>query len=270
MSCCESLSETKTLELIDTHCHLTFAELETHIEAVLDRSKEAGVTGWITVATDPPQIEKVIALLPKYDNMYAALGIHPHYAKDASAEDLSFLKKAAQADKVVAIGETGLDFHYTFSEAEIQKKVFKAQLQIAAELALPVVVHSRNAFDDTMKILDDFDGKLKNVVIHCYSGTAEQAKLILQRGFYISFTGIVTFTKKVNETIDAAKLVPLDKMMVETDCPYISPEPVRNKQPCEPAFMVHTAKKLAELKGMDLEDFACEVTATSRNFFNLA
>ena len=270
MSCCESLSETKTLELIDTHCHLTFAELETHIEAVLDRSKEAGVTGWITVATDPPQIEKVIALLPKYDNMYAALGIHPHYAKDASAEDLSFLKKAAQADKVVAIGETGLDFHYTFSEAEIQKKVFKAQLQIAAELALPVVVHSRNAFDDTMQILDEFDGKLKNVVIHCYSGTAEQAKLILQRGFYISFTGIVTFTKKVNETIDAAKLVPLDKMMVETDCPYISPEPVRNKQPCEPAFMVHTAKKLAELKGMDLEDFACEVTATSRNFFNLA
>jgi TatD DNase family protein len=257
------------LELIDTHCHLTFAELEQHIEAVLNRSKEAGVTGWITVATDRPQIEKVIALLPKYDNMYAALGIHPHYAKDVSSEDLSFLKTAAQGDKVVAIGETGLDFHYTYSEAETQKEIFKAQLAIAAELALPVVVHSRNAFDDTMKILDDFEGKLKNVVIHCYSGSADQAKLILQKGYYISFTGIVTFTKKVNETIDAVKLVPLDKMMVETDCPYISPEPVRNKRPCEPAFMAHTVTKLAQLKGMDLADFARQVTATSKYFFDL-
>jgi TatD DNase family protein len=257
------------MELIDTHTHLTFPELEPDVEAVVARSKAAGVTGWITVATDRQQITKVIALLPGYDNMYAALGIHPHYAKDASPQDLSFLKTAAQTDKVVAIGETGLDYHYTYSEAETQKKVFREQLQIATELALPVVVHSRNAFDDTMKILDDFNGKLKNVVIHCFSGTAEQAKLILQRGFYISFTGIVTFTKKVNETIDAAKLVPLDKMMVETDCPYISPEPVRNKRPCEPAFMVHTARKLAELKGMDFEDFAREVTATSKYFFNL-
>jgi TatD DNase family protein len=257
------------MELIDTHCHLTFAELEPDVEAVVARSKAAGVTGWITVGTDRQQIKKAIALIPGYDNMYAALGIHPHYAKDASPQDLSFLKTAAQADKVVAIGETGLDFHYNFSEAEIQKEVFKAQLAIAAELALPIVVHSRNAFDDTIQILDDFEGKLKGVVIHCYSGTAEQAKLILQRGFYISFTGIVTFTKKVNETIDAAKLVPLDKMMVETDCPYISPEPVRNKRPCEPAFMVHTVRKLAELKGMDFEDFASEVTATSKFFFNL-
>lgn len=257
------------MELIDTHTHLTFRELQRDPEGIIARSKDAGVTGWITVGTDREQIERVLALVPKYDNMYAALGIHPHHAKDASPQDLSFLKTAAQTDKVVAIGETGLDFHYTRSEAGEQKEVFKAQLQIAAELALPVVVHSRNAFDDTMQILDEFAGTLKGVVIHCYSGTAEQAKLILQRGFYISFTGIVTFTKKVNETIDAAKLVPLDKMMVETDCPYISPEPVRNQRPCEPAFMVHTARKLAELKGMDFEDFAREVTVTSKYFFNL-
>jgi TatD DNase family protein len=141
-------------------------------------------------------------------------------------------------------------------------------LEIAAELALPVIVHSRNAFDDTMAILNEFSGKLKNVVVHCFSGTADQAELILQKGYHISFTGIVTFTKKVNETIEAAKLVPLDKMMAETDCPFISPEPVRNRRPCEPAFMVHTARKLAELKGMDFEDFAREVTATSKIFFN--
>lgn len=257
------------MELIDTHTHLTFRELQSDLEGIIAHSKDAGVTGWITVGTDREQIEKVIALVPKYDNMYAALGIHPHYARDASGRDISFLKTAAQTDKVVAIGETGLDYHYTCSEAGEQKEVFRAQLRIAAELALPVVVHSRNAFDDTMQILDEFAPTLKGVVIHCYSGSAEQAQVILKRGYYISFTGMVTFKKNVAETIEAARIVPLDRMMVETDCPYISPEPVRNQRPCEPAFMVHTARKLAELKGMDLEDFAGEVTATSKYFFNL-
>jgi len=257
------------MELIDTHAHLTFPELEPDVEAVVAQSKAAGVTGWITVGTDRQQIKKVIALIPGYDNMYAAVGIHPHHAKDVSAEDISFLKSVAGGEKIVAIGETGLDYHYTRSEAEIQKKVFKAQLAIAAELALPVIVHSRNAFDDTIVILSEFSGKLKNVVVHCFSGTADQAKVILEMGYYISFTGIVTFKKKVAETIEAVNIVPLDRMMVETDCPFISPEPVRNRRPCEPAFMVHTVRKLAELRGMDFEDFAREVTATSKFFFNL-
>jgi TatD DNase family protein len=257
------------MELIDTHCHLTFAELAGDIEGVIARSKAAGVIGWITVGTDVEQIKKVLALVSGYDNMYAAVGIHPHYAKDASLEDISFLKTTAKGEKVVAIGETGLDYHYTYSEVEAQKKIFRAQLEIAAELALPVIVHSRNAFDDTIQILDEFSGKLKNVVIHCYSGTAEQAEVTLEKGYYISFTGIVTFKKKNEEAIEAAKLVPLDRMMVETDCPFISPEPVRNRRPCEPAFMVHIARKLAELKGMDLVDFASKVTTTSKQFFNL-
>ena len=160
------------MELIDTHTHLTFAELENDI-AVIARSKEAKVTGWITVGTDRAQIEKVLALVPKYDNMYAALGIHPHYAKDVSSADISFLKSAAQTDKVVAIGETGLDYHYTYSEAEEQKGLFSKQLEIAAKLSLPVVVHCRNAFDDTMQILGRFAGTLTGVVIHCFSGSAE-------------------------------------------------------------------------------------------------
>jgi TatD DNase family protein len=257
------------MELIDTHTHLTFPELEPDVEAVIARSREAGVTGWITVATDVEQIKKVLALVPGYDNMYAAVGIHPHYAKDASPEDISFLKAATKGEKIVAIGETGLDYHYTYSEVEAQKKIFRAQLEIAAEIALPVVVHSRNSFDDTIQILDEFSGQLKNVVIHCYSGTADQAEVALEKGYYISFTGIVTFKRKVDKTVEAAKLVPLDRMMVETDCPYISPDPVRNRRPCEPAFMVYTARKLAQLKKMDFEDFAREVTATSKYFFNL-
>lgn len=256
------------MELIDTHAHLTFPELEENIDAVVARSIDAGVTSWITVGTDPDQVKKVLALVPKYDNMYAALGFHPHEAKQIAPCDLEFLKETAAAEKVVAIGETGLDFHYDHSPRDVQKKIFRKHLQIASEINLPVVVHTRQAFEESMEILDEFTGRLKKVVIHCYSGTAEQTKLILDRGYYISFTGIVTF-KKTDETRQAAKLVPLDRLMIETDCPFISPEPVRNTRPCEPAMLVHTAKKIAEVKEMDLQEFAEAVTATSKQFFNL-
>ncbi len=256
------------MELIDTHAHLTFPELEENIDAVVARSIDAGVTSWITVGTDRDQIRKVLALIPKHDNMYAALGFHPHEAKDVTSGDLEFLKESAKHEKVVAIGETGLDFHYDHSPREVQKDIFRKHLEIASEMNLPVVVHTRQAFEESMAILDEFTGRLKKVVIHCYSGTAEQTKLILDRGYYISFTGIVTF-KKTDGVREAAKIIPLDRLMIETDCPFISPEPVRNTRPCEPAMLIHTAKKLAEVKEMDLEDFAEAVTATSKQFFNL-
>jgi TatD DNase family protein len=256
------------MELIDTHAHLTFPELEENIDAVVARSIDAGVTSWITVGTDPDQVKKVLALIEKHDNMYAALGYHPHEAKEIAACDLEFLKETAAAEKVVAIGETGLDFHYDHSPRDVQKEIFRKHLQIASEINLPVVVHTREAFAESMEILDEFAGRLKNVVIHCYSGTAEQTKLILDRGYFVSFTGIVTF-KKTDNVREAAKIIPLDKLMIETDCPFISPEPVRNQRPCEPAMLIHTAKKIAEVKEMDLEEFAEAVTATSKQFFNL-
>ncbi|MCK4959941.1 MAG: TatD family hydrolase, partial [Planctomycetes bacterium] len=140
--------------------------------------------------------------------------------------------------------------------------------EIAAELNLPVIIHCREAFDDVIAILDRFKGSLKGAVIHCYSGNAAEARQYLDMGFHISFTGIVTFKNSI-DVQEAAKIVPLDRMMVETDCPYISPVPVRNKRPCEPAFLVHTARKLAELKDIDPEEFAQAVTATSRRFFDL-
>jgi len=256
------------MELIDTHAHLTFPELEENIDAIVARSIDADVSSWITVGTDPDQVKKVLALIPKYDNMYAALGYHPHEAKEIAACDLEFLKETAAAKKVVAIGETGLDFHYDHSPRDVQKEIFRKHLQIASEINLPVVVHTREAFAESMEILDEFAGRLKKVVIHCYSGTAEQTKLILDRGYFVSFTGIVTF-KKTDNVREAAKIIPLDKLMIETDCPFISPEPVRNQRPCEPAMLIHTAKKIAEVKEMDLEDFAEAVTATSKQFFNL-
>lgn len=256
------------MELIDTHAHLTFPELEKDIDAVVARSIEAGVTSWITVGPDPDQIKKVLALIEKHDNMYAALGFHPHEAKQVTSGDLEFLKEMAAVEKVVAIGETGLDFHYDHSPRDIQKQIFSKHLQIASEVNLPVVVHMREAFDETLEILDEFTGRVKKVVFHCYSGTAEQTKKVLDKGYLVSFTGIVTF-KKTDEVRQAAKLVPLDRLMIETDCPYMSPEPVRNTRPCEPAMLIHTAKKLAEVKEMDLEDFAQAVTATSKQFFSL-
>ena len=256
------------MQLIDTHCHLTFKQLAGDVESVIARSKEAGITGWIIVGTNAEQNRKVTELASKFDNMYAAVGIHPHDAKDVTAETLSELKEFAQNEKVVAIGETGLDFHYNFSPQDVQKKVFIEHLQIAADLSLPLIVHSREAFDETMEILDNHGQSLKKVVFHCFNGSDEQAKLILNKGYYISFTGVVTF-KNAHKCRDAARIVPLDRLMLETDCPYMSPEPMRKQKINEPALMLHTAKFLAELKNTNLTDLATAVTATSKAFFNI-
>jgi TatD DNase family protein len=256
------------MELIDTHCHLTFDDLIRDVDGVIARSKAAGVTSWLTVGTDPQENLKAIELTGRFDNMYAAIGMHPHDAKDVTAQTLKELKELAQNKKVVAIGETGLDYHYNLSLHQDQRRVFAEHLQIAAELDLPVIIHCRESFDQTMEILDKFGHGLKDVVFHCFSGSAEQAKIVLDKGYYISFTGVVTF-KNARIKQQAAQIVPTDRLMLETDCPYMSPEPMRKQKVNEPALMVHTAKYLAELKRMSLTDFANAVTATSKTFFGL-
>ncbi|UCC99757.1 MAG: TatD family hydrolase, partial [Phycisphaerales bacterium] len=167
------------MELIDTHCHLTFEPLAGDVEAVVARSRDAGVTGWVTVGTDAEQNRKAVALAERFENMYAAVGIHPHDAKDVTAATLAELKDLAQGEKVVALGETGLDFHYDLSPRHDQRRAFTAQLEIARELNLPVIIHSREAFDETIDILEQsirLDGRLRGVVFHCFSGSAEQAR----------------------------------------------------------------------------------------------
>jgi len=256
------------MDLTDTHCHLTFEDLACDIEAVLARSIAAGVTEWITVGTDPQENRKALEFAERFENMYAAVGIHPHDAKTVTAQMLAELKKMAQHKKVAAIGETGLDYHYDFSPRQRQKEVFAEHLKIAAELSLPVIIHCREAFDETIGILEEYGNAVDKVVFHCYSGSPEQAKIVLDRGFYISFTGVVTF-KNARIKPEAARIVPVDRLMLETDSPYMSPEPMRRQKVNEPALMIHTATFLAELKQMDLEDFAQAVTATSRAFFGL-
>ncbi len=256
------------MELIDTHCHLTFDPFTDQIEQVLRRSREAGVTSCITVGTTLEDSQKAIELAERHDNLYATVAVHPHEAKTVTDKTMAQLETLAQSEKVVAVGETGLDFHYDFSTPEQQKEAFTRHLELAADLNLPVIIHSREAFDETLTIMNEFQSTLPKVVFHCFSGSAEQAKILLDKGWYISFTGVVTF-KNAEKTRDAAKIVPLDRLMLETDCPYMSPEPMRKQKVNEPALLIHTARFLAELKDLDFTDFARAVTATTKNFFAL-
>jgi len=256
------------MELIDSHAHLTFDELQKNLDTVLKKSIQAGVTGWITIGTSTSENQKAIELAHKFENLYAAVAIHPHDAKTVTADTIAELKKLAKNQKVVAIGETGLDYHYNHSLREDQRRVFAQHLEIAAELDLPAIIHCRKAFDETMQILGNCAGGVKKVVFHCFSGSAEQAKIVLDKGFFISFTGVVTF-KNAEKTRRAAEVVPLDRLMLETDCPYMSPEPMRKQKINEPALMIHTVRYMAGLKQMDLSDFAREITATTKTFFHL-
>jgi len=254
--------------MIDTHCHLTFQELENDIDAVLKRSVDADVNQWVTIGTDTEHNEKAAKLARSYDNMYAAVGIHPHYAKDITASDIETLEQLAAGEKIVAIGETGFDFHYNLSPAQQQQELFIKHLEIAKKLDLPVVIHSRNAFDETMSVLDEFGGDIKRIVFHCFGGDVAQAKAVIDKGYYISFTGVVTF-KSADLARDVVRNVPAERIMLETDCPYMSPAPMRKQKINEPALMVHTAKLIAELKGLDFDSFAELTTKTSKDFFNL-
>jgi len=255
------------MNLIDTHAHLTFEQFSSNLPEVLDRSVEAGVTSWITVGTDPQENRKVAEIVKQFSNLYGSVGIHPHYASKATDWNLSGAREYAAEARIVAVGEIGLDFHYPDYDPHRQRQAFIDQLKIADELQMPVIVHSRDAFDETMEILAEHGDGLK-IVIHCFSGSAEQARRALGAGYFISFTGVVTF-KNARKTQLAAAEVPLDRLMVETDCPFMSPEPMRKQKINEPALIVHTAEKLAELNSISLGEFARIVTVTSNKFFNL-
>lgn len=256
------------MELIDTHCHLTFEQFTGRIEQVLRSSRDANVNSWITVGTGLEDSQKTVDLAQRFDNIFATVAVHPNDAKTVTDKTIARLKQLAKNKKVVAIGETGLDFHYNLSEKPIQQKVFARHLELAAELNLPVIIHSREAFDETLDILNPFRSQLSGVVFHCFSGSAGQAEIVLGLGCHVSFTGLVTF-KNAEKTRDAAKIVPIDRLMLETDCPYMSPEPMRKQKVNEPALLIHTARFLAELKDLDFTNFAAAVTTTTKNFFAL-
>lgn len=256
------------MNLIDTHAHMTYEGLAENMDDVLARSRAAGVTKWISIGTDYEHNEKVVTLANKYENLYAILGIHPHHASECQPHHIQRLIELVGSGKIVGLGETGLDFHYNFSKQQAQKDLFKRFLEIASLTRLPVVIHSRNAFEETMQILENHADKTTKFVFHCYSGTIEQTREIIDKGYYVSFTGIITF-KNAELARDCVKTVPLEKMMIETDCPFMSPEPMRKQKINEPALLIYTAQKIAELKGIDIETLSEQIERNTKEFFGI-
>ena len=261
--------------LIDTHCHLTFDDLAPQVDDVLDRAHQAGVSRVITVATTLADARAALAIAETHGEVFVAAGIHPHEAAKITQNDLDALADLHRGgwespvnNRVVAVGETGLDFHYDFATPEQQERLFRFQLDLACETNRPVIIHAREAEENVCDILADYPALVDRVVFHCYSGPPDLTRRILDMGFWLSFTGVVTF-KNADAIRESAQLIPGDRIMVETDAPFMSPEPIRKVRPCEPAFVTHTARRLAELRDTSYEALASETTANAIRFFNL-
>ena len=234
-------------------------------DAVIERAISAGVESFITVGSDFEHVKKCIGLSEKYPPVYASIGIHPHDAREFTGTIYSSLKKWSEKEKVIAIGETGLDYHYDHSPRETQREVFRKHLALAGESGLPVVIHSREAEQDTLEILRS--SEISRGVMHCFSGDMDMAEQVMALGLHISIAGPVTFQKSVRLR-EIARAVPDDYLLIETDAPYLSPEPFRGKRN-EPAYIHHTAKQVAELRGISFEDLARITTLNARRLFGI-
>ena len=256
------------MKLIDSHCHLTFEGLHETLEDVLQRSRANAVDTWVTIGTNQAQSLDAVTLAQRVEGIHATVGLHPHEAKDLSDALMTQMEAWASLECVVALGEMGLDYYYDFSPRDRQAQAFAEQLALAARLNMPVVIHTRDAFDETLGILKDFDGALDRVVLHCFTGDVEQARAGLDRGYFISFSGVVTF-KNARSVREAALYVPMDRLMIETDCPYLSPAPMRKQKVNEPALLIHTARFLAQLKQVDLAELAQQTRHNTQHFYGL-
>ncbi len=252
---------------IDSHCHLTYEPLLSQLDAVLARAAAADVTGLVTIATDLEDAARALQQCARYQQVHVAAGIHPHEAGKVADDWRRALREIAARPEVVAVGEMGLDYHYDFADRSSQRTVFAEQLGIAAEVGKPIIIHCREAHVDTLSILRDVQPETP-VVFHCFTGTVAEADEILLAGYWISLTGVVTF-KKSAELQEVARRLPPDRMMVETDSPYLSPEPLRHVRPNEPAHVVHTARRIAVLRDEPIDAFMERVTANTIRFFNL-
>ncbi|TVV73483.1 TatD family hydrolase [Sphingomonas solaris] len=251
--------------LVDSHCHLNYAGLVEDQAAVLARARTSGVTTMLNIATRESEWGAVIATAEREADVWATVGIHPHEADTHAAVDTARLVAAAAHPRVVGIGETGLDYYYDRSDRERQRTSFRSHIAAARETGLPLIVHTRNAEDDTADILADEMGRGAFAgVIHCFTASADFAEKALDLGFYISLSGIVTF-RSAKDLQATAVTLPADRLLIETDAPFLAPVPNRGKT-CEPAFVADTARFLAELRGVDTSRLQEE---TGRNFFTL-
>jgi len=284
--------------IVDSHCHIDGPQFDEDRDEVIARARDAGVAAMLNVGTGDPHSDdfrRAVRVAESYENVWASVGVHPHDAKlyDDRAEE-HLLELARGSRKIVAWGEIGLDYYYDHSPRDVQREVFRRQIRLAKELDLPIIVHSRDANDDTVEILKDeysLPAKANGLeltanssvvkknsrkplalshkpgVMHCFGGTPEMALALMDVGFFISFAGNVTF-KKAEELREAARVVPLDRLLVETDCPYLTPVPHRGKRN-EPSMVVHTAQFLAELKGVGFDVLAKQTTENFSRLFGV-
>jgi len=285
------------MELIETHAHLDYPDFEADLEAVISRATEAGVTRIISIGTGLESSRRAVALAERFPNIYAVVGIHPTNVVDEGLDFLPALRELAFHPKVVAIGEIGIDYHHIPEKIQSSKvssvdsallaqsgsdqerliaerawkaaqaDAFRMQLDLAVELGLNVVIHQRSSWSDTLEVLCDYTGKVRGV-FHCFGGTLEEAAEVASLGHLVSFTGIITF-KNAEQVRLTAAAVPADGYMVETDCPYLAPVPHRGKR-AEPAHTRLVAEKVAEARGISLEEVAAATTATAESFFRFS
>ncbi len=253
------------MKLVDSHCHLDDEKFAADRDATIARAREAGVERMMAIGTGdgPPDLEAAVRLARAHEFIYATVGVHPHDAAKATPETFDRLAELAREPKVLAIGEIGLDYHYDFSPRDVQREVFARQLQLAAHARKPIVIHTREAWDETLALIREH-GLPFGGIMHCFTGGAKEADQALELGFHLSFGGILTFPK-ADDIRQAAARTPEDRLLIETDSPYLAPVPHRGKRN-EPAFLAETARRLAELRGVTPEDIA---RATASNFDRL-
>ena len=258
-----------SLSLIDSHAHIQGKEYTGEVETVLARAREAGIDKIIAVggAGDMSSNNDAVALADSYANVYATVGMHPHDAKDVGTEELKKLRDLTVHPKVVAVGEAGLDYYYSHSPHDVQRRVFTDFIHLARQTGLPLVVHERDAAKDAAQLLrSEGNGDLRGV-IHCFTGSFEAARTYLDLGFYLSFTGIITF-KNAEPLREVLRQVPLERIFVETDSPYLTPVPHRGKRN-EPAYVKLVAETVAKVKGVSLEEVAETTTRNVRGLFRI-
>ena len=247
--------------LIDTHAHISYKDYSDRIDEIIQAAEDNGVEKIISIGVNLPSSEECLKLAEKYPSVFATCGIHPHEAGKAPKRYLYELEAFIQHPKMVAVGEIGLDYHYDFSDRKIQRRVYHEQLEMATSLDFPAVVHCRESDDDILEGIQN--SGLNQGVIHCFASNVDFAQNILETGFHISFTGMITFIKELEAVV---KEIPLERMMVETDSPYLSPKPFRGKQN-QPKNVLHVAEKVAELKEISLEEVAESTTKTAHHLF---
>ena len=255
--------------IIDSHCHLDYSNLYNQLDVVIKRAKVNKVERLLTICTTLESFEKIKLIVEKYKNIYGTFGIHPHETKKYTYIDSKFIYNIKRKyNKIVGIGETGLDFYYNHSDKKIQKKSFIEHISAASQLNIPIIVHSRNAENDTYEILksEKRNSDLK-VLVHCFSGSKNFAKKLLDINCYISVSGIITF-KNSNELTDTISSIPIKNLLVETDSPYLTPAPYRG-QSNEPSYIIHTVEKLSQIKNLPKESIMKYTTNNFKDLFNL-